>query len=69
MALMTCGIALGFVLAFALFVQKIWNLKDRLDEERFKAKYYRKECEKLARQVAEWETAKCDAQDVSFKNF
>ena len=38
MAVLFCGVALGFVLATALFIQKIWSAND-------KAEYYKKRAE------------------------
>lgn len=69
MGLMTCGIVIGFVMAFALFVQKIWSLQDRLEEAKYHARRYKRMCEDMRRQREEWETVKCDAQDVSFRKW
>lgn len=63
--MMICGIALGFVLSSVLFINKVWRLQDRLSEEKHKARFYKRECEKMCRQVAEWETvSKCDSYDL-----
>ena len=56
MALITCGVALGFVLSSVLFMQKVWRLQDALNEAKHKAKFYKNECGNLTRQIAEWET-------------
>ena len=38
MALLFCGIALGFVLSTALFIQKIWQLRDEVEYYRARAR-------------------------------
>ena len=70
MALLICGVVLGFVLSSALFIQKIWSLQDKAEHYKFKAKFYMNECKEKNRQLAEWETvSECGAQDVSFRNW
>lgn len=64
MVYLFCGALLGFVMSSVLFIQKIWRLQDKLAEARHRAKFYKRECENLTRQQAEWEIAsKCDSSN------
>lgn len=62
MAVLFCGIALGFVLSTALFIQKIWSMRDRLDEARARERFYKNECLRQQRENVEWEQAQNGAQ-------
>lgn len=62
MAVLFCGIALGFVLSSALFIQKIWSMRDRLDEARARERFYKNECLRQQKDKIEWEQAQNGAQ-------
>ena len=54
-ALVFVGVVMGFAMAVIMFVRKIWDLQDRLAEEKHTSKFYKRECEKAVRQIVEWE--------------
>ena len=65
MELLIAGVALGVVITWAMFTQKVWKLQDELHEARFKAKFYKDEYLKAAKDRAEWdEVNKCTQQDL-----
>ncbi len=60
MTLLVCGVVLGFVMSYFVFTRKIWELQDRLTDERRKVKFYRRKLSEKSKQLAEWETVtKC----------
>jgi len=67
MALMICGVVLGFVASWILFVQKIWRLEDQAEEYKARAKFYKKELDQELRNRAEWESVCGEPIDFSKK--
>jgi len=67
MAVLFCGVLLGFVLATTLFITKVWSLQDKADYYRAKAKFFEKECERQFRSRKEWEV--CEGSSDLFEKF
>lgn len=55
-ALLFAGMVFGFVMSSVMFLQKIWDLRDRLYNEKYRAKFYKRELEKARQQTIEWKT-------------
>ena len=67
MAVLFCGVLLGFVLSTILFIQKIWDLQDKADYYKTRAKFYEEESVKQYRSRKEWEV--CEGSSDLFKSF
>ena len=64
MTLLFCGVAMGFVLATALFIQRIWSLQDRVEYYKERADFFKKKSVEEYKQRLEWENAKNEASEV-----
>lgn len=67
MAVLFCGVLLGFVLSTVLFINKVWSLQDKADHYKAKAKFLEEECVKQYRSRKEWEV--CEDSSDLFKSF
>ena len=69
MGMMICGVALGFVMASALFIQKIWNMRDVISELKLRNRFYKGECVRLMREKQEWEEVNGAKESNLFQKF
>lgn len=66
MAVLFCGVALGFVLATALFIQRIWSAKDMAEYYKERAEFFKNEAVKEYKARREWEVCE-DSSDLFTK--
>lgn len=69
MGILICGVGLGFVLSTALFIQKIWNMRDVISELKLRNKFYKSECVRLMREKQEWDEVKSIEESDYFQRF
>ena len=47
------GVVFGLVLSFVLFIQKIWNLEDKVEHYRTALKHYKMTCKTYEKKLRE----------------
>lgn len=67
MAVLFCGVALGFVLSTALFIQKIWSANDKAEYYKERAEFFKNEAVKEHKARREWEV--CEGSSDLFTKF
>ena len=61
MEIFVCGLGLGLVLSFALFIQRVWNLEDRIEEYKLAIRHYKRTCRTYEQMLRQYEKSAIDA--------